>query len=204
MNKATSSVILSAVGFLLLAGTAFAHVTVNPRSAEPGYSVATVRVPNEKDIPTVSVRVVVPEGVTVHGIKAVSGWTYTAELAASASGSPEAGEDGSHEETDGRITEITWTGGQIGVGEFEEFPLSVQYTRAGDVVWKAYQTYADGEAVSWDGGKDAEYPASVVAIAEKTDAAAIPVQPAVPQAQWLSTLALLVALAALFVSLRKK
>lgn len=192
------ALILTVICFLMSAGTAFAHITVNPRTAEPGYGVATIRVPNEKDNPTISVRVVVPEGATVHGVKAVPGWTYTVQRA-EAVATPAEG----HAESEGRITEVIWTGGQVGAGEFEEFPLSVQYGDPGDYVWKSYQTYSDGETVQWD-GKDSDHPASVVAVAEAVDPAPEPTPPIVPQNQWLSILALLVALAALFISLRKK
>jgi uncharacterized protein YcnI len=204
MHKITTAILLSGISLLLVAGSAFAHVTVNPKTAEPGYSVATVRVPNEKDNPTTGLRIVVPDGVTVHGIKTVPGWTYAVMHAETASGSPAMDEDGGHEESEGRITEITWTGGQINPGEFDEFPLSVQYTKTGDVTWKTYQTYADGETVNWDGGKDAEHPASVIAVAEPATEATVPEAGPVGQTQWISILALLVALAALFVSLRKK
>jgi uncharacterized protein YcnI len=200
MNKLCRAFLLSVAALLTASSIAYAHVTVNPKNAEPGYGVATIRVPNEKESPTIAVRVTVPGGATVHGIKAVPGWTYTATRA------EVTGQESGHDAGDGnegRIIEVTWTGGQIGPGEFEEFPLSVQYGDPGEYAWKAYQTYADGETVSWDGGKDADNPASAVVVAE-VQPSAMPAQQVVPQNQWLSILALLTALAALFISLRKK
>lgn len=202
MHKFSTSLLLSLLGFFLLVSTAFAHVTANPRSAEPGFGVTTIRVPNEKDNPTVELRVVVPDGVAVNAVKPVPGWTFTVNRE-EISATPMPSKDNDEEENGPRITEITWSGGQINPGEFEEFPLSIQYTATGDIAWKAYQTYADGETVNWEGPKDSEHPASIVTVAE----AAQPtqqVQPPVSQNQWLSILALLFAIAALFVSLRKK
>lgn len=200
------AIIVTTICFALSTSTAFAHVTANPKTAEPGYGVATIRVPNEKDNPTVGLRVVVPSGVVVNAVKPVPGWSVAFTRASTTTTpSDDAKDDHEDEEENSEpITEITWTGGLINAGEFEEFPLSIQYTRTGDVVWKTYQTYADGQTVNWDGGKDSGHPASIVSVAEKTDATAMrPSSQVVPQNQWLSILALLTALAALFVSLRK-
>lgn len=191
---------------LVLAGQVSAHVTLQPREAVVGYTVSSVRVPNEKDVATVKVHVIVPEGATVHGIKPVEGWQYSVVR-------EEVKEDASsedHHASEGRITEITWTGGKIGVGEFMEFPLSVQYAPSAEsVTWKAYQTYADGEVVPWD-GSDEGHPAPVVTVLKeaKVDAlakslGASPIATAA-QSSWMSVAALLVSVLALAVSTKKK
>jgi uncharacterized protein YcnI len=192
----------------VLAGKVSAHVTLQPKEAVVGYTVSSVRVPNEKDVPTVKVHVLVPEGATVHGIKPVEGWQYSVvreEPKEDASSSED------HHAAEGRITEITWTGGKIGVGEFMEFPLSVQYAASVEsVTWKAHQTYADGEVVPWD-GSDEGHPAPVVTVLKeakvdtlvKSLGTTAPVTTAA-QSSWMSVAALLVSALALAVSMKKK
>lgn len=144
------------------AGQVSAHVTLSPKEAVVGYTTFTVNVPTEKEIPTVEVRVVVPEGVEVHGVAPVSGWSHTekkADMEAN-TGTDHKGEGSEH----GKVTEILWTGGKIAEGEFVQFPISVSY--AGDpksLVWKAYQKYSDGSVVAWDDTNE-KSPAPKVAI----------------------------------------
>ena len=213
MSKFVKGVFLGLSLIIFTALPAFAHVTVNPDEAAVGYSVATVRVPNERDVPTVSVRVVVPEGVTVHGVKPVPGWSYAvtrAEPAAEPKKPAEIEEAQGHEATEGRITEITWSGGQIGASEFMEFPLSVQYISTGDVSWNAYQMYADGEVVAWDSASE-EHPASIVSVISEpkidtltNDVMTIGDNQRRDPSQWLSVGAMLLAGTALFFALQKK
>ncbi len=55
---------------------AWAHVTVSPEEVPAeGFATLTVKVPNEKEIPTTEVRVEVPEGFTVSGVQPVPGWS---------------------------------------------------------------------------------------------------------------------------------
>jgi uncharacterized protein YcnI len=195
---------------LALAGVVSAHVTVNPKEAVAGYSVTTVRVPNEKDIATTKIRVLVPEGVDLHGIMPVAGWQHSEvreEKKTSADGSTN--EDGHHEE-EGRVTEVIWSGGKIGAGEFMEFPLSVQYSADSEkVTWKAYQTYADGEVVPWDGTDD-NHPAPVVSVLKEAKVDMLEKNmkatagPAGASTPWLSVAAIILSIAALGVSLNSK
>jgi len=67
-----------------------------------------------------------------------------------------------------RITEITWSGGQILPDEFMEFPVSAMYI--GDPVslaWKAYQKYADGSTVAWDDSVDSQPSPKVTILKEE-------------------------------------
>jgi uncharacterized protein YcnI len=193
---------------LFVAGQVSAHVTVQPKESVVGHSVSSVRVPNEKEVSTTQVRVVVPEGVLVQGVMPVANWQYkvTREEPKEAM---EESED--HHADEGRITEVTWFGGAIKAGEFMEFPLSVQYKADVDKVsWKAYQTYADGEVVAWD-GSDEKLPAATVAVLKEAKVDSIvksmgttsPVTTA-SQNSWMSVGALLLSVAALSVSMKKK
>lgn len=154
-------VLLLAV-FLLFAAAmpAYAHVTIQPNEAAQGsYQVFTVRVPSETEgTETISVRVVFPEGVSVTRFEPKQGWN--AELERNA---------------DGVITAVTWAaeeGFGLDVTEFTEFRMSgrVLPEAEGQLVWKAYQTYADGSVAEWIGapGTDSPHPAPVTVVVPGT------------------------------------
>jgi uncharacterized protein YcnI len=193
--------------FLVVVSRVSAHVTVQPKEAVVGYTVSSVRVPNEKDIATIQVRVLVPEGVDVHGVMPVFGWTHT-EKREEIKKDAMTGDSHGGEEV-GPITEIVWSGGRINSGEFMEFPLSVQYEAdAEKVTWKAYQTYANGEVVPWD-GSDEKHPAAQVTILKEAKVDTLTknmtsAPAASAQSSWLSVAALLVSAGALVVSFKKK
>jgi len=136
--------------FLLAALPASAHVTISPGEVVQGsYTVFTVRVPSEKEgTETTAVRVVFPEGVSITRFEPKPGWTIAFERNANQA-----------------ITEVTWTaepGQELDVTEFTEFRMSgrvLPETDPGSVlVWKAYQTYANGEVVEWIGAPDTDSP----------------------------------------------
>jgi uncharacterized protein YcnI len=143
-------VVLSAFLTLAVTSVASAHVRVLPEEVPAGtYEVLTVRVPTEKDIPTTGVRVEVPEGFTISRVEPVPGWDY--EL----------------EEDEGVVSAITWSGGEIGETEFQQFDIQGQTPQeSGEYPWRAFQTYQDGTVVEWIGAEDAEEPASVVSVTE--------------------------------------
>lgn len=132
------------------AGVAWAHVRVVPEEVPAdSFQVLTVRVPTEKDVSTTEVRVEVPEGFTISRVKPVPGWDY--EL----------------EEDAGVVRAITWSGGEIGPTEFQEFDIQGKTPEeAGEYPWRAFQTYEDGSVVEWAGPGNAEEPASVVTVTE--------------------------------------
>ena len=137
--------------FLTLASIsiAWAHVRVSPEEVPGGgFEKLTVTVPTERDVPTTEIRMEVPEGFTVLGVRPVPDWDYE------------------FEEDAGEITAVTWSGGEIGPREFQEFTLQARTPEdAGEYTWNAYQTYEGGEVVEWTGSEDSEEPASVVRVA---------------------------------------
>jgi len=137
---------------MLFAGMASAHVTVQPKQTMQGsYEVFTVRVPSEKEgLFTKKIKVTVAQGAAVSRVEPKPGWTYELEKAA-----------------DETITSVTWTAEGEGLArtEFTEFRMSGKVADdAKELVWKAYQTYSDGDVVEWVGAPDASYPASVTTI----------------------------------------
>lgn len=171
---------------LVLPHTAGAHVTVQPDTAAAGaYVVENVRVPSERDdAKTTKVDVQLPDGFAAVSYAPVPGWKVKVQRAALAT---------PIQTPDGEITEgvkrITWTAqgdAGVGPGQFVDFPISVRIPgKAGDeLVFKAIQTYDNGEVVRWIGAQDSDNPAAVVRVtaAETETAAAVPAASAAPVA----------------------
>lgn len=169
MNRTIRRLGLIAAAFVVLFATpAFAHVSVNPTEVPAGEAAAlTFRVPNEtSDANTVKVEVVLPEGVTFEfvSVKPVAGWTHTEARSGDA------------------VTGVTWEGGEIEPGEFEEFSISAGPIAGDTLEFKAIQTYDNGDVVRWidpvvEGEEEPEHPAptaTVVAGDEDGHGAAAP------------------------------
>lgn len=85
------------------------------------------------------------------------------------------------------VSKITWAGGAIKPGEFQEFDISVGPLPddAGSLTFKVLQTYSDGEIVRWieepaaDGGEVA-HPAPILKLTKKADEAATTATTATP------------------------
>jgi uncharacterized protein YcnI len=139
---------LSTCTMLAVSAPAWAHVVVSPEQVAAGdYETLTVSVPTEKEVPTTKIRVEVPEGFLLSGVQPVPGWEYAFE------------EDG------GVVTAVTWSGGELGPREFQQFLIQARAPEEpGAYPWRAFQTYRDGSVVEWTGPPDAEEPASVVEV----------------------------------------
>lgn len=124
--------------FALTVSVAYAHVVVKPSEVGIGkFQTFTIGVPVEKEVATIGIRLVIPEGLKYVTPNVKPGWTITEKK----SGGGESA----------MVTEINWTGGNIPAGQRDDFIFSAQ-ARANETTlqWKAYQTYADGSVVSWD------------------------------------------------------
>ena len=167
--KRSLLVLLAAGAALVLPATsALAHVTVNPREATGGgYAKLAFRVPNERDdAGTTKLEVNLPAD---HPFASVSvrpqpGWTYTVDR--TKLDTPIKVHDNDISEV---VSKITWTGGTIKPGEFNEFEVSVGPlpSDADSITFKALQTYSNGEIVRWieeatPGGSEPERPAPVL------------------------------------------
>lgn len=152
---------LAALALAAAAGPAAAHVTVQPDTATAGaYTVVDVRVPNESDsASTTKVTVRMPPGFASASYQPVPGWTVAVKKEKLAT--PIETDDGPI--TEG-VAEVTWSGGRIPPGAFQDFPLSVLMPdKAGTTLtFKALQTYSDGEVVRWIGAPTADEPAPTV------------------------------------------
>jgi periplasmic copper chaperone A len=142
--KLLKTLVLVAGASLIAAAAASAHVTLNPGNAPAdSFSRFTLRVPTEEDVPTVKLSVQLPEGLEEVGFQPKPGWKRTQQ---------------------GRV--VTWSGGQIGVGEFDEFGLSIHVpnTPGETLTFPATQTYANGKVVRWIGAPSSDEPAPTLTI----------------------------------------
>ncbi len=155
---------------LATAGAASAHVGVDPQTAAQGsYTRLTFHVPNERDdSSTVQVEIALPVDAPLASVavKPVPGWTSTVQKTDLAT--PLTTDDGQVTQVTSRVT---WKGGEIRPGEYQDFSLSVGPlpTTRSSLVFKALQTYADGEVVRWideavPGAKEPDHPAPVVTL----------------------------------------
>ncbi|MGW2596016.1 YcnI family copper-binding membrane protein [Streptomyces klenkii] len=168
---------VAAGAVLLLAGPASAHVSVQPGTAEKGgYSTIAFKVPNEKDnASTVKLEVTLDPKHPLASVmpQPVPGWEVKVEKAKLDKPLQMHGKT-----IDEAVSKITWTGGKIDPGQFQQFPLSVGQlpTDADELVFKALQTYSDDDVVRWidpskPGGAEAEHPAPTLKLVAKGAAA---------------------------------
>ncbi|MDA0180468.1 YcnI family protein [Solirubrobacter phytolaccae] len=133
---------------LVLAAPASAHVEVRPTVARPGDTVElTFKVPNERaDAATTGLELFLPPGVPAK-VAPHPGWTST-------------------DRGGGDIAFAPDTPAQaIGPGRAQEFKVTLgPLPKADRIVFKALQTYADGEVVRWiqATGPDDERPAAIL------------------------------------------
>jgi uncharacterized protein YcnI len=156
---------IAALGVVALAPMAAAHVTVNPGEAEKGgFTTLTFRVPNERDdATTTTVEVNMPEDSPIRSVrvKPTPGWDYEIEMRTL--DEPLVNDEG--EETTEVVGKITWTGGEIGTTEYQEFSVSAGPLPedVDQITFPSIQTYSSGEVVRWidevvEGEEEPEHP----------------------------------------------
>ncbi|MEU8174134.1 YcnI family protein [Microbispora hainanensis] len=193
--RAVAATLVAGVA-VLLAPTlpALAHVTVSPSVATTGgRGTFAFKVPDERaDANTTRVEVVFPENaqLTSVSLRPVPGWKATIATrqlpnAASAGSDDEAADKAA----DKAVTGIVWEGGAIKPGEYQVFEVSLGPlpTTPGQLVFKALQTYSNGEVVRWidipeAGAPQPEHPAPVIYVKPADAQADAPATPAAPAA----------------------
>jgi uncharacterized protein YcnI len=146
--------LFTAVAAVLLLSpvAALAHVTIQPPESTTGaFARFVVRVPNEHDTAaTIKVEVQMPAEFAEVRYQPKPGWTRT---------------------VNGNT--VTWSGGRIEHGEFDEFGFSTRMPdKAGVLAFPSIQTYENGEVVSWTGPADADKPAGRVTVAQAASSGA--------------------------------
>jgi uncharacterized protein YcnI len=169
---------VAASSVLLLSGTAFAHVSVQPQgeAAKGGYATVNFKVPNERDnASTVKLEVTVPTDHPLSSVmpQPVPGWKV--EVTKSKLAKPL--------EVHGKqiteaVSKVTWTadGSKIAPGHFQQFPVSLGRLPedTDQLVFKAIQTYDNKEVVRWieetkEGAEEPESPAPVLKLSAATE-----------------------------------
>ncbi|MEU2736112.1 YcnI family protein [Streptomyces sp. NPDC007095] len=174
LRRAGTVTALAAFGVLAAAGIASAHVTVHPDSYAKGATdgVLTFRVPNEEDTAsTTKVQVFLPTDHPVLGVLVSPGDGWTAKVTNTKLKTPVKTDDGTITDA---VSEITWTGGKIDPGHFEDFDVAFgQLPEDTDqLTFKTLQTYSDGKTVRWieeaaKGDEEPENPAPVLKLTAK-------------------------------------
>jgi uncharacterized protein YcnI len=168
--------VLALVG--LMAAPAWAHVTIAPDSADQGATDVEIafRVPNEEATNTTKIQIAIPTDHPLLGVLAqpVPGWT--AKVTTVKFKTPVHTDDG--DVTDA-VSEVDWTANTtadgVAQGDYQRFQIIVgQLPETSGIVFKAVQTYANGDVVRWiETGDAAEHPAPVMTLT-KPGAAATP------------------------------
>lgn len=155
-----------AAAAIVFVPAAAAHVTVNPNEVPAdSFSRFAIRVPNERpSADTVKVTLELPKGLFFVSFQPKPGWRRTVTMEKL---DPPAEVFG--EKVTERVATVTWEGGSIAPGEFDEFGMSAKVpdSPGTKLVFPSLQTYSNGEVVRWIGPPDADEPAPRVTLGAK-------------------------------------
>ena len=158
--------LLAIAGALVGVPAASAHVTVNPNeAAADSFSRFAIRVPNElPNADTTKVVVRLPKGLFFVSFQPKPGWKRTVTMEKL---DPPVELEGEMQTE--RVATVTWEGGKIAPGEFDEFGMSAKVPDAPGqtLAFPANQTYSNGEVERWIGAPDSETPAPRVTLGPK-------------------------------------
>ena len=177
--------VLLALVALAVPAVALAHAVVYPKTSKPGaYEKYVLRVPNERDVPTIRVELRFPSELCVVSFGDVPGWKLQVLT-----------------DTAQRIIGAVWTG-VLPKERFIEFPfVGVNPKDSTSLSWPTYQTYEGGERVEWTSPDTAaKTPVSSTLIADQ----APPVMKVSRNSLYLSLAALFFALTALTVAVMRR
>jgi periplasmic copper chaperone A len=160
------------IALLTYTTSALAHISIHPNTVPAGaFATLDVRVPAEQQGAHVTkVDVLFPAGFTDVDYEAVPGWSVKVierKLATPIHS------DGETIETEIAQLVWTWTGplGELGDGQFIQFPLSVAIpaNASGKALeFRTVQRYSDGQTVHWiDPSLDAEHPSPRINVTAK-------------------------------------
>ena len=173
------------IALLLISSIVGARAVVFPTTSMPGaYEKYTLRVMNERAVPTLRVEIHFPEGLRVVSFGDVPNWNIQILT-----------------DTTNRITGAVWTG-VLAIDRFVEFPfLAVNPKDSTSLTWPTIQTYANGERVEWTSPDTASMTPVATTLIADTTPKTIKVS---RTSLYISLAALLFALTALGVALRPR
>src|SRR5437660_4371534 len=143
---------LSTLLALLVAPVVFAHIRIYPTQSIFGAREKyTMRVPNERQSPTIRIEGDFPAGLEVYDFEFKPGWKIDFK-----------------KDDKGKIIGATWTG-KIQPYEFVEFGmLGINPKQGTNLTWKFIQFYDDGTKEEFVGPVGSRLPAPVVALKPAT------------------------------------
>ncbi|MEV0414415.1 YcnI family protein [Streptomyces sp. NPDC050448] len=174
-SRVSFAAALAAGAVLVLSGTAFAHVGVQPvgEAAKGGYATLNFKVPNERDNASTTqleVNFPIDQPLTSVMPQEIPGWTSNVEKTKLDKPLTVHGK-----QVNEVVTKVTWSGGKIEPGKFQQFPVSVGKLpeNADQMVFKAIQTYDNNEVVRWieetkEGAAEPQNPAPVLKLTAAT------------------------------------
>jgi len=171
--RSIAALIVIALALALGAAPAGAHVTIPDPGVKGGFSIVTLSVPNERpDASTVTLELQLPPDnpLPFVSVQPKPGWTTETTMR-----TLDEPVDAFGEEVTEVVDTVTWTGGEIGPGEFDTFSISVG-PLPDDVdalTFPAIQTYSSGEEVAWieetpEGGEP-EHPAPILTLVDPAE-----------------------------------
>ncbi|GLP63530.1 membrane protein [Streptomyces sp. TUS-ST3] len=179
VRRAGLGTALAACAVLTAAGVAVAHVTVHPDSYAKGATdgALSFRVPDESDTAsTTEVQLFLPTDHPLLGVLVSPHDGWTAKVTDTRLRTPVKTDDGTITDA---VSEITWTGGRIGPGQYEDFDVAFGQLPddTAQLTFKTLQTYSDGKVVRWieeaaKGDEEPENPAPVLKLTAATAASA--------------------------------
>lgn len=136
--KGKKVVRLSLIGplaILLTVAFAYAHVTVTPTESPAGKNETyTMRVPNERDSPTVRIEAEFPADANLGYFEQKSPWKLELKR-----------------DDKKKILSASWSGGVLNLNEYAEFKFSARNPGAGSTLtWKVIQIYENGTKSEWN------------------------------------------------------
>jgi uncharacterized protein YcnI len=175
IHRLARALVVAGIALVVAAPLAGAHVTVNPGEApKGGFAKLAFRVPNERpDSGTTTLEVNLPEDQPIANVsvRPKQGWTYQVETH-----QLDEPIDNHGEELTEVVSKVTWTGGVIQPGEFDEFEVSVGPLPedADQILFPTLQTYQSGEVVRWideplPDGEEPEHPAPLLTLVDAED-----------------------------------
>ncbi|WP_330263927.1 YcnI family protein [Streptomyces griseorubiginosus] len=175
LRRAGLGTALAATAVLTAAGVASAHVTVHPESYAKGATdgALSFRVPDESDTAsTTKVQLFLPTDHPLLGVLVSPHDGWTAKVTDTKLKTPVKTDDGTITDA---VSEITWTGGKIAPGHYEDFDVAFGQLPddTAQLTFKTLQTYSDGKVVRWieeaaKGDEEPENPAPVLKLTAAT------------------------------------
>jgi uncharacterized protein YcnI len=165
-----SAAVACCLAFAASPSTALAHVTISPSSLPAGAEGELVfHCPDERaSAATVKLVVQLPLDHPIASVKLrpIPGWRSSVTMRKLPV--PITTDDG---EVVAAVDTVTWSGGRINPGEYEDFAILADPIPSGakELTFKAVQTYSNGEVVRWielrgHGEPEPEHPAPILLV----------------------------------------